>query len=485
MVVAPPPPPSPEPGSDPARHASLKAILMAVPSGDTRVDPEARPERQRVRAAVAALAAEVVGGGLPARWDLLARTRWPAAAPASEVSLYEVAATVSAPVRFEVDNPYPEHRAYPSPRAKFPVRLVAQEGGGSRFPRPEAGDALGVPAVPAAPAVPPGSVGPGGAGGDHIRTFALPDALPSFYGPLRTVLTGLETGHVLASLALLGRALGRPLSVAGPSGATEAWARPLPGAAVPGYVMTPEPQGRPIPQSPQIPSPDAGGTPSPDASPSTGSGGTTWNQVVWERNSGRAPRGVSGFTGAHRPAPAALWRAALNTLAGSGRGLGALQPARSALGLFCWVREVEDVADGCYEIGFDGTARRVGELGAARGALLVDSAAAPGLAFELDACNLVWLVTADLTAACRTSDAPAPRVAADLLAAAGWTAQHLSYAMAAHGLFARPLRSYDAEGAATALGLGPDRVPVYQLACGPNRFTEPALDVRHFPGGAA
>ncbi|MFF4387883.1 hypothetical protein ACFY0G_14035 [Streptomyces sp. NPDC001552] len=474
MVVAPPPPPAPEPGSDPARQASLKAILMAVPSGDTRVDPEARPERQRVRSAVAALAADAVGGGLPARWDLLAGTRWPAAAPASEVSLYEVAATVSAPVRFEVDNPYPEHRAYPSPRAKFPVRLVAQEGGVGRFPRPEAGDALGVP----------GGGGDGG-GGDHIRTFALPDALPSFYGPLRTVLTGLETGHVLASLALLGRALGRPLSVAGPSGATEAWAGPLPGAAVPGYVMTPEPQGPQSPQSSPVPSPDPGGTLSPVAAPSAGSGGTTWNQVVWARNSGRAPRGVSGFTGAHRPAPAALWHAALNTLAGSGRGLGTLLPARSGLGLFCWVREVEGVADGCYEIGFDGTARRVGELGAARGALLVDSAAAPGLAFELDACNLVWLVTADLPAACRTSDAPAPRVAADLLAAAGWTAQHLSYAMAAHGLFARPLRSYDAEVAATALGLGPDRVPVYQLACGPNRFTEPGLDVRHFPGGSA
>ncbi|MBW5486818.1 hypothetical protein GPJ59_34530, partial [Streptomyces bambusae] len=403
-------------------------------------------------------AADPAAGGLPARWDLLARTRWPAAAPASPVSLAEVAATVCAPVRFEVDNPYPEHRAYPSPRAKFPVRLVAQDGGVGRFPRPEAGDALRVPAVPA---------GPVGEGGDHIRTFALPEALPPFYGPLRTVLTGLETGHVLASLALLGRALGRPLTVAGPSGATEAWAGPLPGAAVPGYVMTPEP----------------GKAPEPGTAPEPGP--TTWNDVVWQRNSGRAPRGVSGFTGAHRPAPAALWRAALDTLAGSARGLGALLPARSALGLFCWVREVEGVADGCYGIGFDGTARRVGDLASARGALLVDSAAAPGLAFELDACNLVWLVTADLTAACHAPDAPAPQVAADLLAVAGWTAQHLSYAMAAHGLFARPLRSYDAEGAAAALGLGPDRVPVYQLACGPNRFTEAALDVRRYPGDCA
>ncbi|MFE2270372.1 hypothetical protein ACFXB4_14175 [Streptomyces lavendulae] len=42
----------------------------------------------------------------------------------------------------------------------------------------------------------------------------------------------------------------------------------------------------------------------------------------------------------------------------------------------------------------------------------------------------------------------------------GWTAQHLSYAMAAHGLFSRPLRSYDSEGAAEALELGPAQVPV-------------------------
>ncbi|MBW5486987.1 hypothetical protein GPJ59_35480, partial [Streptomyces bambusae] len=62
MVVAPPPPPAPESASasasEPVHPAALRSILMAVPSGDTRVDPEARPERQRVRSAVAALAAD-------------------------------------------------------------------------------------------------------------------------------------------------------------------------------------------------------------------------------------------------------------------------------------------------------------------------------------------------------------------------------------------------------------------------------------------
>ncbi|WP_280918990.1 hypothetical protein [Streptomyces sp. SPB4] len=449
MVV----PPAPAGSPAPARAAELRAILGAAPSGDTRVDPEARPERQRVRAAVAALADGGGPGparaGMPARWDLLERTPWPAAAPPAGVSLHELAATVCAPVRFEADNPYSEHRAYPSPRSKFAVRLVAQDSGAARLLLPEAGGSLEVPA-------------PAGRAGDCVETFSLLSALPSFYGPLRPVLAGLETGHVLASAALLGRALGRPLTVAGPAEEVPAWAATLPDPALPGYLMADDQDTRPT-------------------GPRTSAPAPTWNDVVWNRNSGRVPRGVSGFTGAHRPAPAALWRDALDTLATCSRGLGHLLTARSALGLYCWVRGVEGVADGCHRVRFDGSALRVGGLEPARGALLIDSGAAPGLAFELDACNLVWMFTVDLEQACGTSRAPAPRLAADLLAATGWTAQHLSYAMAAHGLFARPLRSYDGEGAAEALELGPAQVPVYQLACGPNRFTEPGLDMRRYP----
>ncbi|WP_328926173.1 hypothetical protein OG429_17100 [Streptomyces sp. NBC_00190] len=450
MVVPSPSPTSPGTGRpDDDRPAELRTILAAKPSGDTRVDPEARPELQRVRAAVAALA-DGPAGGVPARWDLLERTRWPAAGPPAGVSLQEIAATVCAPVRFETDNPYSEHRAYPSARCKFPVRLVAHEAGAAGFLIPEASGTLRVPAAP-------------GGAPDHIETFSLPAALPSFYGPLRAVLAGLETGHVLAATALLGRALGRPLTVTGPTDGAPAWTAPLPGPALPGYRMTDDSSARP---------------PAPPDAPTTA---PTWNEVLWNRNSGRVPRGVSGFTGTHRTVTAPVWRDALAALAAGDQSLGALRAARSALGLYCWVRDVEGVEPGCHRVHFDGSAHRVGDLAAARGALLIDSAPAPGLAFELNACNLVWLLTADPGLACATSPAPAPRIAADLLAAAGWTAQHLSYAMAAHGLFARPLRSYDAELAAQALRLDAGQVPIYQLACGPGRFTEPALDVRQPP----
>ncbi|MEU9303266.1 hypothetical protein [Streptomyces sp. NPDC048269] len=455
MVVPPPSPTSPGTGrpADDDRPAELRTILAAKPSGDTRVDPEARPELQRVRAAVAALAGgprSEVPGGVPARWDLLERTRWPAGGLPTGVSLREIAATVCAPVRFETDNPYSEHRAYPSARCKFPVRLVAHEAGAAAFLIPEASGTLQVPAAP-------------GETPDHIETFSLPAALPSFYGPLRAVLAGLETGHVLAAAALLGRAMGRPLMVRGRTDGVPAWTDRLPGPALPGYRMTDDSGARP---------------PTPQDAPTTA---PTWNEVLWNRNSGRVPRGVSGFTGTHRTLAASVWRGALAALAAGAQGLGALEAARSALGLYCWVRDVEGVEPGCYLVHFDGSADRVGDLEAARGALLIDSAPAPGLAFDLSACNLVWLVTADPGLACATSPAPAPRIAADLLAAAGWTAQHLSYAMAAHGLFARPLRSYDAELAAQALQLDAGQVPVYQLACGPGRFTEPALDVRQPP----
>ncbi|MFK0201804.1 hypothetical protein [Streptomyces lavendulae] len=391
--------PCPAGSPAPARAAELRANLGAAPSGDTRVDPEARPERQRVRAAVAALADG--GGPGPAHWDLLERTPWPAAAPSAGVSLHELAATVCAPVRFEADNPYSERRAYPSPHSKFAVRLVAQESGAARFLLPEAGGSLEVPASAGRP-------------GDCVETFSLLSALPSFYGPLRPVLAALETGHVLASAALLGRALGRPLAVAGPAEGIPAWAATLPDPALPGYLMTDDLDTEPTEPRTSVPAP-------------------TWNEAVWNRNSGRVPRGV------------------------------------------------ERVADGCHRVRFDGSAVRVGGLEFARGALLIDSGAAPGLAFEVGACNLVWMFTVDLEQDCGSSRTPAPRLAADLLAATGRKAQHISHAMAAHGLFARPLRSYDGDGAAEALELGPAQVPVYRLARGPDRFTEPALDVRRRP----
>ncbi|MEV6737208.1 hypothetical protein AB0N14_09860 [Streptomyces sp. NPDC051104] len=429
------------------RASALRAILSAMPSGDTRNDPEAPPHRQRVRAAVTELRTAWPFQAVPARWNALDEVPWPDSGPGHSVSLRSVTATACAPIRFELDNPYTEHRPYPSARCKFPVRVVTQDATGDWLHAPELEGFLGVPSE--------GTRHPEG-----LETFSALAALPAFYGPLRPVLAGLETGHVLASLALLGRALGRPLEVSGAAEHPPPWADHIPGPVLPGYRMADaaaadrEPEAGYAPDQP------------------------SWSRVVWDRNSGRVPKGISGFTGGHRTLPIGAWRTALSALSATTRGLGPLAEVRQLLGVHCLVRRVEGIEDGIYEISFDGTARRMGDVSAARGCLLVDAAPAPRLAFELDACNLVWVFSANTATACRASSEPAERIAAGLLAAAGWTAQHLSYAMAALGLFARPLRSFHGGPTALALGLGASHVPVYQLACGLGRYTEPGIDVR-------
>ncbi|GAA2711405.1 MULTISPECIES: hypothetical protein [Streptomyces] len=434
------------------RVRALREILGARPSGDTRRDPQAAPHLNPVRRAVAGAAA---GRDLPApqpRWDLLDELPWPQPGPQRAVDLADVVATACAPVRFETDNPYPEHRPYPSPRAKFPVRVVAD----GQLLAPEADAYLPLPQ----------DVRPQGRA---IETGSALRTLPGFYGPLRRVLAGLETGHLLASVALLGAALGRPVEVTGRAG--EQWAGWLEaltgGEVVPGYRMT-----------------DA----VPPASAGPAGSGPSWARTVWARNSGRVPRGYAGFTATRTTVPGDAFRRALAALSAAGTGLGVLAQARSVLHLYCWVRGVEGLRDGLYRV--DGTeAHRVGDCAPASGGLLIDAAPVPSLAFDLDRCTMVWMFVADLDAAAGlqatgagsagTDPDPDPaRVADDVLAATGWLAQHLSLAAAAHGMFARPLRSFHGDRAADALGLPPHHQAIYQLACGVGRFDEPGLDAR-------
>ncbi|MER5546325.1 hypothetical protein ABT072_28660 [Streptomyces sp. NPDC002589] len=435
--------PHPSP-PQPGRARALREILSAQPTGDTRSDPQAEPHLNPVRRAIASAAC---GRTLPAPqscWERLDELPWPQPGPRHQVDLRSLTATACAPIRFETDNPYPEHRPYPSPRAKFPVR-VATDG---HLLAPEADAYLPVPS---------GVRSPDGS----VETCAALETLPAFYGPLRRVLASLETGHLLASLALLGQALGRPLRIAGRTeGEWTDWLRTLAGEVVPGYRMTdtdPRPRRAPTSSAPR-------------SAPS-------WAHTVWARNSGRVAKGFAGFTAMRTTVPHDVFRHALAALALSGHGLGTLAAARSALHLYCWVRGVQAMADGLYRIDEAHEAHRVGDCAPARGGLLIDAAPAPSLAFDLDRCSIVWMFVADLDVAA-AADSDTGRVADDVLAAAGWLAQHLSLAAAAHGLFARPLRSFHSDRASEALNLPPNHQAIYQLACGVGRFNEPGLDIR-------
>ncbi|MGW7259937.1 hypothetical protein [Streptomyces sp. NPDC054834] len=432
-----------------ATKRQLRTILGAMPTGESALDPRADPHRQPVRLALAAAARGRVLHDPRPRWDLLRRLQWPAPGLPADVDLPSLAATACGPIRYEIDNRFAEHRPYPSPRSRFPVRVaVSERGDDTRLFVPEADAFLPVPLDTALPA-------------GTVETCAIPSALPDFYGPLRPVLTALETGHVLASLALIGQALGRPLEVAGPASRPwTAWlARQVPDV-VPGYRMTDAASAveRPL-----------------------GAARRSWAETVWLRNGGRAPKGATGFSAARTPVSGDVWRDALHILRHADPGLGTLRPARTVLHLYCWVRDVHGVGDGLYAVDSDGAAVQVGDLAAADVGLAVNVAPLRSLVFDVHKCSLVWMFVADLErATTRGSDPQA--IADDVLAAAGWLAQHLSLAAAAHGLFARPLRNYVGERAAAALALPDDRQVMYQLACGVERFTEPGLDVR--PSGS-
>ncbi|MFD0574062.1 hypothetical protein ACFQ0T_38695 [Kitasatospora gansuensis] len=60
----------------------------------------------------------------------------------------------------------------------------------------------------------------------------------------------------------------------------------------------------------------------------------------------------------------------------------------------------------------------------------------------------------------------------------GWVSHGLTLGAAAHGLFARPARSFDEHRLADLLRLPEAESPVFLTACGATRYAEPMLDLR-------
>ncbi|MFE4518169.1 hypothetical protein ACFRMQ_28755 [Kitasatospora sp. NPDC056783] len=445
-----------------AQARRLVERLSALPEDPSRHDPQARPYRQRVRLRLADACRDLPQRPLRTVWERLAARPWPAPGPAEAgIGLAEVAATVAAPLRHEVVNPYAEHRLYPSPRSKFPVRVAVSDGSGQHLVVPEL-DALVEIGGTA------GAAGPAG-----LETASALAALPGFYGDLRPVLAGLETGHLLAALADTGRALGLPLTVTGPAaGDWPDWLAERTGPVLPGFRLAPTEVARP-----------AANEPGRDDDPS-------WAEVGWLRNSGRAPGGFYGFTARHGGIPADGLTAMLTAAARGAADAGYLGQWLPAVRAFCAVRAVAGLPDGLYEAPLGSSAeaagpaglRRIGDLDALRGGLVIDSTPAAGLAYDLAGCNLVWMLAVDAERAVRPQgpEAAFPGV----LAAVGWLAQQLCMGAASTRLFARPLRSFDAATVAAAIGAHDTLVPIYQVACGRNRFSEPAIDLRFPPAGA-
>jgi hypothetical protein len=88
---------------------------------------------------------------------------------------------------------------------------------------------------------------------------------------------------------------------------------------------------------------------------------------------------------------------------------------------------------------------------------------------------MVWVHSVDVGA---LLDDFGPSALGLLQLCLGWSVHGLCLAAAAHGLVARPARSFVEYHVQPLFGLRREETPVFMTVCGTSRFTEPMLDLR-------
>ncbi|MEU6173262.1 hypothetical protein ABZ832_15215 [Streptantibioticus parmotrematis] len=199
-----------------------------------------------------------------------------------------------------------------------------------------------------------------------------------------------------------------------------------------------------------------------------------WARALWNRTAGRTPEGVSGFSA--RPttlgedflADLLAWSAlpAPGPLAEVGRMV------RNTVAL----QRVAGLPTGRYTA-VDGRLEPdhpdPGLMQA-----LQDSFSyplTPVVDCGLRHASAMWVFSADLDA---ILDAFGPAGWSLLQLWCGWATHGVATAAAAHGLFARPARSFEEYRMQYLMGLPQELVPVFSVTCGRSRFDEPMLDLR-------
>lgn len=226
--------------------------------------------------------------------------------------------------RREPENPFNDHRPYPSVRAKFPVQVLVRDGRHRRVLDLYRHALTGVGRQD------------GAAGPLEVALAGRYTRLPDSYRWFRSSLIGLELGVNLRQLCLgmelfgLSGKLRLPdrdaaglLTDFGLTPAAE-WSLPLtvaledggpPGAAAPaeqaadpvldGILTVNRAQDFTGPAAPLGPSVPAG---------LPRDGALSWAEVLWRRSAGRMPRGMYGMTGRRRPVPERTLREAVSWL---------------------------------------------------------------------------------------------------------------------------------------------------------------------------
>ena len=400
-------------------------------------------------------------------------------------------------LRREPRNAYNDHRAFPSPRSLFPTHAYyrCQDDAGSRAFHY---DAIGHVLQPVR--------GRGPLAGDGVIALATHYThIPDYYRSLRYTLGLLEAGHALYTLELVAHALGIASRVRhafddaawlaelrlrsedgwavpvvvelGPSGPSELTDASVSSsdAADPGSVdrscWLPGSRERRSwtgidPVSPPVFPPDQALT-IPDTAPADARKST--GQVLFDRNAGR---GVAGVSAVQRPISRAVVATALQ------EGFRRLESDLthrdrhvSNLRVLLVAERVSDLDDGLYEV-FPGTPWLASIR---RGRLLKDVEHAFPSALHLASYNLAWFFVVDYPRIVGERGPRGFRVANIEL---GWVGQALGCALAAHGLFARPCRSYHEPVLDSLFGLSPSEAVGYAIVCGVNRFQDIRLDLR-------
>lgn len=428
--------------------------------------------------------------------ELLARIPYPAgrAAPDTASRLEHALITAFGLQRAELSNPYFEHRSVASVRSLFPVQAFVTGRGRQQRLDVHRHSLLD-------------TTTPGPAPSNATRRVVLAGRytrLPAFYDRLRGTLTELELGIGLRSLAVAFELFGLAGSLSLPTSGElltqlglspgEEWTWPLTVAvddslaphaapcAAPDTAPAPDPatpsglveissvnraQARSAPRAPAPITPAAPNGLS--ARPAS------WGDVLWERSSGRMPRGLTGMAGRrHRVSAASFTDAA--AWAGLTPPGEELRRVADHIRISAAVQATDGHEDGLYDITQGRPILRRRDTGLLnRLERAYGYGLAPGNGCDVRHAAAVWVLSVRPRALIAELGPGAWTFAQY---AAGWAAHGLCLNAAAHGLYARPVRAFDGLATQSSLALAPDESVLLAVITGTPRFTEPLLDLR-------
>ncbi|MFH9265363.1 hypothetical protein ACH4KN_14055 [Streptomyces sp. NPDC017546] len=484
-------PASPIPDDADVMSRDMRWFTYATGLG-VRVEPAAVPEPRPDTEVAPALPEAALGDRTPlprGTAELLERAPYPhgrAGAPRERADALGHALVAGFGLqRREPENPFNDHRPYPSVRAKFPVQVFVRDGRHRRVLDLYRHALTGVGRQD------------GAAGPLEVALAGRYTRLPDSYRWFRSSLIGLELGVNLRQLCLgldLFGLSGKlrlpdrdaaglltdfgltpesewslPLTVALEDGGPPAAAPPAERAADPvldGILTVNRSQDFTGPSAPLGPSVPAG-------LPRDGT--LSWAEVLWRRSAGRMPRGMYGMTGRRRPVPERTLREAVSWLNVPPPGPH-LAAAWEELRLTAVFQGIEGHADGVWHLRDGRPVLHRAQPGAA--SVLEEHYGYPVTPYaggDVRHASVVWFLSASPR---RLVERLGPGGFTAAQYAAGWAAQGISLAAAATGLYARPARAFQEVPTKQLLGLDAEEMIVCAAITGTPRFEGLLCDLR-------